>query len=166
MVNTTSNLAEETSDMYSTSGAMEERNNLAPGLGLTRYELAVIAPHYLEYIYANYANEGESSRSTGGDAAAFALERLAIIGSILGSDALRRALASVKDESSDLPRMDKLLGLETERDSGVETDNGGLLPGDVVTPNEPRESEGLGRTPAGLPYGPAMIAPPRPPALL
>lgn len=159
MVTTSGNTTEAPSDAHDVPATTDESSDVVHGFVPTRYELAVIALHYLDAIPANgRGNEAETGGSTGERVTAFALERLATIGNILGGDELRRALAPVREEGNEVPALDKILDLVTEN-SGE--GNGPSLPrGDLVALNLPRESEGLGRTLAGLPGGLRVVPTP------
>ena len=158
MATKNSNTAGTELGAHDVPGATDESSRLVHGFVPTRYELAVIAPHYLEAIHANgCGNQEETGRSTGERVIAFALERLATIGSILGGDELRRVLAPVRVEGGEGPPIDEILDLVTEN---AGEGNGPSLPhGDLATPSQPQESEDLGRTCAGLPEGPRIIVP-------
>lgn len=158
MASKNSNTAGTELGAHDVPGATDESNRSVHGFVPTRYELAVIAPCYVEAVHANgCGNQEETGRSTGESVTSFALERLATIGSILGRDELREALAPAQEQGN-VPRIDEILDLRIG-DAGVEGNGPSLPHAGLVTPSEQPESEGLGRTCAGLPYGPRIIVP-------
>ena len=97
MVTTKGSTAGVALGAYEVPTPTDESSRLVHGFVSEQYDLGVLARQYLEDIHATRCvNEEETGSSIGERVTAFALGRLAAIGSILGRDELGRALAACR----------------------------------------------------------------------
>ncbi|MCH8813075.1 MAG: hypothetical protein IID07_14705 [Gemmatimonadetes bacterium] len=115
MVTTKGSTAGVALGAYEVPTPTDESSRLVHGFVSEQYDLGVLARQYLEDIHATRCvNEEETGSSIGERVTAFALGRLAAIGSILGRDELGRALAAATEEGNAKPLLDEILDLVTK----------------------------------------------------
>ena len=99
MPTTSSNTKEAPLGAHDTPATTDESSRMVHGFVPTRYELAVLARHYLEEVYHyDYLWEvGGQTSSTGQRFEPFAWERIATIKGFIGEEELRKAIVPIEE---------------------------------------------------------------------